>query len=175
MSRPSWLTAPAASTVDSLFPARLRPIFIYRGLYFGLYDTLRPIQLSDNSIWIPTFLLGWAVTITSGLTAYPMHLHLPWPLLWLLRHPQAHPAQQQLDMAPHLPAGVGRHHHIRPDRLPHRQPKEKDDDDIRREGQVHQQLRLPQTDYQAWGELPVPELRSQHCKRGGGCWFPLPI
>merc|ERR1712029_77240 len=72
MSRPSWLTAPAASTVDSLFPARLRPIFIYRGLYFGLYDTLRLILLSNNSIWLHTFLLGWAVTITSGLTGYPI-------------------------------------------------------------------------------------------------------
>ena len=47
-------------------------IFIYRGLYFGLYDTLRPVLLSDNPVWLHTFLLGWAVTITSGLTAYPI-------------------------------------------------------------------------------------------------------
>ena len=43
-------------------------IFIYRGLYFGLYDSLKPILFeADNPLWIHTFLLGWAVTITSGL------------------------------------------------------------------------------------------------------------
>ena len=47
-------------------------IFIYRGLYFGLYDTLKPIVLGDNSVWLHNFLLGWAVTITSGLSAYPI-------------------------------------------------------------------------------------------------------
>jgi len=47
-------------------------IFIYRGLYFGLYDSLKPMLLKDNPLWIHTFLLGWAVTITSGLAAYPV-------------------------------------------------------------------------------------------------------
>lgn len=47
-------------------------IFIYRGLYFGLYDSLKPMLLADNPLWIHTFLLGWAVTITSGLAAYPI-------------------------------------------------------------------------------------------------------
>jgi len=47
-------------------------IFIYRGLYFGLYDSLKPIVLSDSSTWLDTFLLGWLVTITSGLAAYPI-------------------------------------------------------------------------------------------------------
>ena len=47
-------------------------IFIYRGLYFGLYDTLKPLVLGDDVTWLRTFLLGWAVTITSGLTAYPI-------------------------------------------------------------------------------------------------------
>lgn len=47
-------------------------IFIYRGLYFGLYDTIKPIVLSANSDWIYTFLLGWAVTIVSGISAYPL-------------------------------------------------------------------------------------------------------
>ena len=42
-------------------------IFIYRGLYFGLYDSLKPILLKENPLWVHTFLLGWAVTITSGL------------------------------------------------------------------------------------------------------------
>jgi len=47
-------------------------IFIYRGLYFGLYDTIKPIVLTQNSDWIYTFLLGWAVTIVSGISAYPL-------------------------------------------------------------------------------------------------------
>ena len=47
-------------------------IFIYRGLYFGLYDTFKPIVLGEGDVWFHTFLLGWAVTITSGLTAYPI-------------------------------------------------------------------------------------------------------
>jgi len=49
-------------------------IFVYRGLYFGLYDSLKPIVLgSGNDVaWFHTFLLGWAVTIVSGLTAYPI-------------------------------------------------------------------------------------------------------
>ena len=42
-------------------------IFIYRGLYFGLYDTLKPLVLGENAKWIQTFLLGWGVTITAGL------------------------------------------------------------------------------------------------------------
>jgi len=47
-------------------------IFIYRGLYFGLYDTLKPLVLGENAKWIQTFLLGWGVTITAGLAAYPI-------------------------------------------------------------------------------------------------------
>jgi len=47
-------------------------IFIYRGLYFGLYDTLKPLVLGENAKWIQTFLLGWGVTITAGLAAYPV-------------------------------------------------------------------------------------------------------
>jgi len=47
-------------------------IFIYRGLYFGLYDSLKPIVLTDTSQFYHTFLLGWLVTITSGFSAYPV-------------------------------------------------------------------------------------------------------
>jgi len=47
-------------------------IFIYRGLYFGLYDSLKPILLKENPLLVHTFLLGWAVTIISGLAAYPV-------------------------------------------------------------------------------------------------------
>ena len=44
-------------------------IFIYRGLYFGLYDSLKPMLLSDKPFWFHTFLLGWAVTITAGFVS----------------------------------------------------------------------------------------------------------
>jgi len=47
-------------------------IFIYRGLYFGLFDSLKPLVLTDSSTWLTTFLLGWAVTVTSGVCAYPL-------------------------------------------------------------------------------------------------------
>ena len=44
-------------------------IFIYRGLYFGLYDSLKPLVLAKNSSWLASFLLGWGVTITAGLVS----------------------------------------------------------------------------------------------------------
>jgi len=47
-------------------------IFIYRGMYFGLYDTLRPIVLSKDASTFLTFLLGWGVTVTAGLMSYPI-------------------------------------------------------------------------------------------------------
>ena len=50
-------------------------IFIYRGLYFGLYDTLKPLVLGENAKWIQTFLLGWGVTITAGLVIFFENLY----------------------------------------------------------------------------------------------------
>jgi len=47
-------------------------IFIYRGLYFGLYDTLKPLLLGDNPSASLSFFLGWAITIVSGLASYPI-------------------------------------------------------------------------------------------------------
>ena len=47
-------------------------IFIYRGLYFGLYDTLKPILLGDNSGLALSFLLGYCVTVSAGLMSYPI-------------------------------------------------------------------------------------------------------
>merc|ERR1712018_6555 len=47
-------------------------IFIYRGMYFGLYDSLKPILLGENASVVASFLLGWAVTITAGLMSYPI-------------------------------------------------------------------------------------------------------
>merc|ERR1712079_923021 len=47
-------------------------IFIYRGMYFGLYDSLKPILLGDNPSVVLSFFLGWGVTIASGLMSYPI-------------------------------------------------------------------------------------------------------
>jgi solute carrier family 25 (adenine nucleotide translocator) protein 4/5/6/31 len=47
-------------------------IIIYRGCYFGFYDTLKPILLGDNAGLAISFALGYIVTITSGLISYPV-------------------------------------------------------------------------------------------------------
>merc|ERR1739846_39549 len=47
-------------------------IFIYRGMYFGLYDSLKPILLGADASVLLSFLLGWGVTITAGLMSYPI-------------------------------------------------------------------------------------------------------
>jgi solute carrier family 25 (adenine nucleotide translocator) protein 4/5/6/31 len=47
-------------------------IFIYRGMYFGLYDSLKPILLGADASLMWSFLLGWGVTIFSGLMSYPI-------------------------------------------------------------------------------------------------------
>jgi len=49
-------------------------IIVYRGLYFGLYDSLKPVLLTGtrkNSL-LASFLLGWAITIGAGLASYPI-------------------------------------------------------------------------------------------------------
>ena len=47
-------------------------IFIYRGMYFGLYDTLKPLLLGKDAGVFLSFFLGWAVTVTAGLMSYPI-------------------------------------------------------------------------------------------------------
>jgi len=47
-------------------------IFIYRGMYFGLFDTLKPLLLGDQANVTAAFLLGWGVTVTAGLMSYPI-------------------------------------------------------------------------------------------------------
>ena len=46
--------------------------FIYRGLYFGLYDSLKPRLLGENADFWPSFLLAYGVTVTAGLASYPI-------------------------------------------------------------------------------------------------------
>ncbi|EMS49632.1 ADP,ATP carrier protein, mitochondrial [Triticum urartu] len=49
-------------------------IIVYRGLYFGMYDSLKPAvlvgSLEDNLL--ASFLLGWGVTMGAGLASYPI-------------------------------------------------------------------------------------------------------
>merc|ERR1712117_154308 len=47
-------------------------IFVYRGLYFGLYDSLKPLLVGDSGSALVSFFLGWSVTIVSGLASYPI-------------------------------------------------------------------------------------------------------
>merc|ERR1719414_1451682 len=47
-------------------------IVVYRGFYFGLYDTLKPILLGPDSSLVLSFALGYTVTVTSGLLSYPI-------------------------------------------------------------------------------------------------------
>ncbi|KAL8088208.1 ADP,ATP carrier protein 3, mitochondrial [Apium graveolens] len=48
-------------------------IIVYRGLYFGLYDSIKPVvlvgELQDS--FVASFLLGWGITIGAGLASYP--------------------------------------------------------------------------------------------------------
>lgn len=46
-------------------------IVVYRGFYFGLFDTIRPV-LPENSPFIVTFGVGYAVTVSAGLLSYPI-------------------------------------------------------------------------------------------------------
>uniref|UniRef100_A0ACD5ZDV8 Uncharacterized protein n=1 Tax=Avena sativa TaxID=4498 RepID=A0ACD5ZDV8_AVESA len=49
-------------------------IIVYRGLYFGLYDSLKPVLLTgtlqDN--FFASFALGWLITNGAGLASYPI-------------------------------------------------------------------------------------------------------
>jgi len=49
-------------------------IVAYRGCYFGFYDTLKPLVLVGDlkGSFIASFLLGWIVTIVSGIVSYPL-------------------------------------------------------------------------------------------------------
>jgi len=49
-------------------------IVVYRGCYFGFYDSLKPVILVGDlkNNFGASFLLGWAVTIGAGLASYPL-------------------------------------------------------------------------------------------------------
>jgi len=48
-------------------------IIVYRGLYFGMYDSMKPMlpgNLKNN--FIANFFLGWGVTIAASTASYPI-------------------------------------------------------------------------------------------------------
>jgi len=49
-------------------------IIVYRGCYFGFFDSLKPVLLTGTlkDSFIASFFLGWAVTISAGLASYPL-------------------------------------------------------------------------------------------------------
>ncbi|CAI0461033.1 unnamed protein product [Linum tenue] len=49
-------------------------IIVYRGLYFGMYDSLKPVVLTGDlqDSFLASFLLGWGITIGAGLASYPI-------------------------------------------------------------------------------------------------------
>lgn len=46
-------------------------IVVYRGFYFGLYDTVKPM-IDPNAGFLVSFGLGYAVTVSAGLASYPI-------------------------------------------------------------------------------------------------------
>ncbi|KAJ7125632.1 mitochondrial carrier [Mycena crocata] len=49
-------------------------IIVYRGLYFGVYDSLKPVVLVGplEGSFLASFALGWGVTTGAGLASYPL-------------------------------------------------------------------------------------------------------
>lgn len=49
-------------------------IVVYRGCYFGFYDSLKPVLLTGSmqDSFVMSFALGWVVTIAAGLASYPL-------------------------------------------------------------------------------------------------------
>lgn len=49
-------------------------IVVYRGFYFGMYDSLKPVLLTGSlqDSFFASFGLGWAITIGAGLASYPI-------------------------------------------------------------------------------------------------------
>jgi solute carrier family 25 (adenine nucleotide translocator) protein 4/5/6/31 len=49
-------------------------IVVYRGLYFGLYDSIKPVLLTGSleGSFLGSFALGWCVTTAAGIASYPL-------------------------------------------------------------------------------------------------------
>jgi solute carrier family 25 (adenine nucleotide translocator) protein 4/5/6/31 len=47
-------------------------IVLYRGAYFGIYDTVSDVDWMKGAGFMKKFALGYAVTVTAGLASYPL-------------------------------------------------------------------------------------------------------
>jgi len=47
-------------------------IVLYRGAYFGIYDTVADLPVMKGAGFLTKFSLGYAVTVTAGLISYPL-------------------------------------------------------------------------------------------------------
>jgi len=49
-------------------------IIVYRGLYFGLYDSIKPVILTGplEGNFLASFFLGWVVTTSAATASYPL-------------------------------------------------------------------------------------------------------
>lgn len=47
-------------------------IFVYRGFYFGLYDTVMPMFPKESTNLGTRFVVGYVVTVLAGLASYPI-------------------------------------------------------------------------------------------------------
>jgi solute carrier family 25 (adenine nucleotide translocator) protein 4/5/6/31 len=47
-------------------------IVVYRGCYFGFYDTAKPLIMGETENFFANFALGWVVTIAAGIASYPL-------------------------------------------------------------------------------------------------------
>lgn len=49
-------------------------VIVYRGLFFGLYDSLKPLLLTGalQNNFAASFMVGWLSTTTAGLASYPL-------------------------------------------------------------------------------------------------------
>lgn len=54
------------------FPISCVGIVVYRGFYFGLYDSFEPIINKFGENFAIKFALGYAVTVSAGLLSYPI-------------------------------------------------------------------------------------------------------
>ncbi|XP_054821711.1 ADP,ATP carrier protein ER-ANT1 [Prosopis cineraria] len=55
------------------FGVSIMGITMYRGMYFGIYDTMKPLFLVGpyEGNFFASFLLGWSITSSAGVCAYP--------------------------------------------------------------------------------------------------------
>jgi solute carrier family 25 (adenine nucleotide translocator) protein 4/5/6/31 len=69
-------------------------VIIYRGCYFGFYDTLKPILLDPDASIALSFLLGYSVTVTANSMSHPVGMIR---LRMMMRSRQAFKYNESLD------------------------------------------------------------------------------